>query len=205
MDLYQSSTTMTSVTLLSTSSDVLTTMSVLYTNSSSNNVSEATNLTGVLKQNTDCDPMPIRPEMYIVPVLFAIIFIVGVLGNGTLIYTVARNKTMRNVPNMFIVSLAVGDLFLIMVSVPLASTVYTLKGWPFGGALCKLSTFVEMTSLGVSVFTLVALSADRYVAIVDPMRRHRSSTTKRTATSVIAIWIGSVILAVPDTIITRVR
>jgi hypothetical protein len=41
-----------------------------------------------------------RPETYIVPVLFAIIFIIGVLGNGTLILIFLKHRTMRNVPNM---------------------------------------------------------------------------------------------------------
>lgn len=40
-----------------------------------------------------------RPETYIVPVLFAIIFVVGVLGNGTLVVIFLRHRAMRNVPN----------------------------------------------------------------------------------------------------------
>lgn len=40
-----------------------------------------------------------RVETYIVPIVFAIIFIVGVLGNGTLIIVFVRHRTMRNVPN----------------------------------------------------------------------------------------------------------
>ena len=58
------------------------------------------------------------PESFAVPIVFGIIFVVGVVGNGTLIYTVLRNKSMRNVPNIFIVSLSLGDLLLILVSVP---------------------------------------------------------------------------------------
>lgn len=41
-----------------------------------------------------------RPETYIVPILFFIIFVIGVLGNGTLILIFLRHKSMRNVPNM---------------------------------------------------------------------------------------------------------
>lgn len=41
-----------------------------------------------------------RPETYIVPFIFAIIFLVGVLGNGCLILIFFRHRTMRNVPNM---------------------------------------------------------------------------------------------------------
>ena len=58
------------------------------------------------------------PEGYAVPVIFTMIFITGIIGNGTLIYTVLRNKNMRNRPNIFIVSLAFGDFLLILVSVP---------------------------------------------------------------------------------------
>jgi hypothetical protein len=45
-------------------------------------------------------PYSMRPETYIVPVLFAIIFIIGVMGNGTLIGIFIKHRTMRNVPNM---------------------------------------------------------------------------------------------------------
>lgn len=44
-------------------------------------------------------PYENRPETYIVPVLFAIIFVVGVLGNGTLVVIFLRHRAMRNVPN----------------------------------------------------------------------------------------------------------
>lgn len=44
-------------------------------------------------------PYEYRPETYIIPIVFAIIFIVGVLGNGTLVIVFLRHRTMRNVPN----------------------------------------------------------------------------------------------------------
>lgn len=40
-----------------------------------------------------------RPETYMVPIMFGIIFIVGVVGNGTLIIVFIRHRAMRNVPN----------------------------------------------------------------------------------------------------------
>lgn len=48
---------------------------------------------------TPYTPYERRPETYIVPILFAAIFIVGVLGNGTLIIVFLRHRAMRNVPN----------------------------------------------------------------------------------------------------------
>ncbi|KAK7494289.1 hypothetical protein BaRGS_00014392, partial [Batillaria attramentaria] len=105
-------------------------------------------------------------EAIVVPVVFGFIFVVGLIGNGTLIFTVAMNKVMRNVPNILIVSLSLGDFLLILISVPLNSTVYTFTSWPYGEVLCKFNFFMQTWSLGITVFTLTALSIDRYLAII---------------------------------------
>lgn len=136
-----------------------------------------------------------QPEAYIVPILFAIIFIIGVVGNGTLIVTVIKNKTMRNTPNIFLVSLALGDLLIILVSVPVTATYYTFNEWTYGAAMCKINELLQTLSLGISVFTLVALSGDRYMAIVYPMSRHKGSTMVRTMVTATLIWVFSALLA----------
>lgn len=76
---------------------------------------------------------------FIIPVIFALIFLCGVVGNGLLIAIVLRNKEMRNTPNILILSLALGDLVLITISVPFTAPIYTLPSWPFGLTICKVS------------------------------------------------------------------
>jgi len=68
----------------------------------------------------------VRPETYIVPALFALIFVIGTIGNGTLVLIFVRHKQMRNVPNIYILNLALGDLLVIISCVPFTSTVYTV-------------------------------------------------------------------------------
>ena len=75
-----------------------------------------------------------QPETYIVPVIFSIIFIVGVIGNGCLIYILLRHKSMRSIPNTFIFNLALGDLFILLFTVPFTSTIYTFE---VGNSLVK--------------------------------------------------------------------
>uniref|UniRef100_A0ACB8FIR6 Uncharacterized protein n=1 Tax=Sphaerodactylus townsendi TaxID=933632 RepID=A0ACB8FIR6_9SAUR len=70
-------------------------------------------------------------------------------------------KSMRNVPNLFISSLAIGDLLLLLTCVPVDASRYLSPEWLFGRVGCKLIPFIQLTSVGVSVFTLMALSADR--------------------------------------------
>ncbi|XP_068913970.1 neuropeptide CCHamide-1 receptor isoform X1 [Tenebrio molitor] len=146
-----------------------------------------------------------RPETYFVPVLFFLIFIVGVLGNGTLVVIFLRHRTMRNVPNTYILSLALADLLVIVTSVPFTSIIYTVESWPWGEAICKVSETAKDISIGVSVFTLTALSADRFFAIVDPLKKFHTNSGGRKATRItlciaISIWILAILCAIPAAI-----
>lgn len=139
-------------------------------------------------------------QQIVVPILFAILMLCGVVGNGTLIFTVLRNKSMRNVPNILIVNLSAGDLLLLLMSAPFTATVFSLVSYPFGDLICKMNEYLQTLSAGVSVFTLTALSGDRYVAIVYPMSKHKGKPTLKTSIAVAFIWIISAVFAIPDAI-----
>ncbi|VEN36593.1 unnamed protein product [Callosobruchus maculatus] len=156
------------------------------------------NLTSTLGPDTEYTPYDQRPETYIVPILFFIIFVVGVLGNGTLVIIFLRHRAMRNVPNTYIFSLALADLLVILTCVPFTSIIYTLESWPWGVIICKINESVKDISIGVSVFTLTALSAERYCAIVNPLRRLQ--TKPLTVISAGMIWILATGFALPDAI-----
>jgi hypothetical protein len=82
-----------------------------------------------------------------------------------------------------------------------------LESWPYGELICKVSEFAKDVSIGVSVFTLTALSAERYCAIVNPMRRHvpgRLSTKLFTLLAALAIWMFAITLAMPAAIFSYV-
>ncbi|KAK9730706.1 7 transmembrane receptor (rhodopsin family) [Popillia japonica] len=137
-----------------------------------------------LNDSADYKPYIERPETYIVPLLFFLIFVIGVLGNGTLVVIFMRHRTMRNVPNTYILSLALGDLLVLLISVPFTSVVYTVESWPWGELVCKISETAQDVSVGVSVFTLTALSADRFFAIVDPLKKLHTSRANRNGMSI---------------------
>lgn len=134
----------------------------------------------------------------VVPIIFGLIFCVGVVGNLLLIYTVLRNKAMRTNPNVFLLSLAIGDFLLLLVSVPFTATLYTLPEWSYGVAMCKLNEYMQTLSLGVSIFTLTAVSGDRFIAVVYPIVSYKWSTLQRTLQICAVLWAFSVILAIPD-------
>ncbi|KAJ7310421.1 hypothetical protein JRQ81_007335 [Phrynocephalus forsythii] len=133
-------------------------------------------------------------------VTYATIISVGLLGNAILIKVFFKIKSMQTVPNIFITSLAFGDLILLVTCVPVDAACYLVDTWLFGRVGCKLLSFIQRTSVGVSVFTLTVLSADRYRAIVKPLELQRADAVLRTCFKAACVWIVSMLLAVPEAV-----
>lgn len=70
-------------------------------------------------------PMCVRPSeikhtfKYINTIVSCLIFVVGIIGNSTLLRIIYKNKCMRNGPNVLIGSLALGDLLYILIAIPI--------------------------------------------------------------------------------------
>lgn len=65
-------------------------------------------------------PTEIRDTFkYINTVVSCLVFVVGIIGNSTLLRIIYRNKCMRNGPNILIGSLALGDLLHIVIDIPI--------------------------------------------------------------------------------------
>ena len=139
------------------------------------------------------------------PVIFSLIFFAGVIGNGCLIYILCRHKSMHSVPNTFIFNLALGDLLVLLFSVPFTGTVYTIESWPFGELICKFTEFAKDTSVGVSVFTLTALSVDRYTAIVHPVQSYMGRSKSKVMISIwlMLIWMLAAAMAAPAAVFSN--
>ncbi|XP_017490311.1 PREDICTED: tachykinin-like peptides receptor 99D, partial [Rhagoletis zephyria] len=145
-------------------------------------------------------------NIYIMPLFTQIIwsFIFGSMifvaagGNIIVIWIVLTHKRMRTVTNYFLVNLSLADTMVALLNV-LENFIYMLNGdWPFGEMYCKVSNFVAILSVAASVFTLMAISIDRYLAIVHPLRPRMSRTM--TLNIIVCIWICSSLLSLPNII-----
>lgn len=56
---------------------------------------------------------------YINTIISIIVFVVGIVGNATLLRIIYQHKCMRNGPNALIASLALGDLIYIVIDIPI--------------------------------------------------------------------------------------
>lgn len=107
----------------------------------------------------------------VVYLLYIPIFIFALLGNGIVCYIVQSTPRMRTVTNYFIANLALGDILMSLFCVPSSFiSQYILNYWPFGIVLCHFVNYSQVVSVLVSAYTLVAISIDRYIAIMWPLR-----------------------------------
>ncbi|CAI9725885.1 neuropeptide FF receptor 2-like [Octopus vulgaris] len=71
--------------------------------------------------------------------------------------------------------------------------------WPFGDLVCKVNTFIQVIAVTLSVLSLTTISADRFMAIVFPLRSRMSSTKASIVISM--IWFISISVAAPQLIV----
>ncbi|KAF7645436.1 hypothetical protein LDENG_00204450 [Lucifuga dentata] len=64
--------------------------------------------------------------------VYAVISVSGLIGNITLIKTFCSAKSLRNVPNLFMSSLALGDVLLLVTCAPVDASRYLSEEWLFG-------------------------------------------------------------------------
>ncbi|XP_047424315.1 type-1 angiotensin II receptor A [Mugil cephalus] len=138
----------------------------------------------------------------LVPIVYGCNFVIGIVGNSMVVAVIYCYTKLKTVANIFVLNLAVSDLTFV-ITLPMWAT-FTATGyyWPFGGFLCKASAGLVIFNLYTSIFFLTALSIDRYLAIVHPMRSRRFRTVMYARITCVLIWLFAFVLSVP-TALTR--
>ena len=101
----------------------------------------------------------------VVLVVYLACFCFGLVGNILVLGIIGYYKNIRtkSVANYYIWSLSLADLLFILTLPFFSYTTFT-SDWPFGNAMCKITFAFRETNRFSSVFLLVALSWDRFIA-----------------------------------------
>lgn len=124
----------------------------------------------------------------VVPTIFGVIFLLGLVGNLLVIIVVLYDKHMRNTTNILILSLATADLLFIIFCVPFTAVGYALPIYPFGNIWCKVVQYMMHVCAYASVYTLVLMSLDRYLAVVHAIRSMHLRNERYTIMAVGLVW-----------------
>ena len=92
-----------------------------------------------------------------------IIFFVGTIGNITVLLVLVWRRSRSQVgTQLFVGSLAVSDIGLMFSTVWVEAYDEIKQVWHFGLIACKLHYFWQWVTMNCSIWTLAALSIDRY-------------------------------------------
>nr|XP_048696031.1 galanin receptor type 1 isoform X2 [Caretta caretta] len=175
-------------------------IAILFLNQSEGPPRGEFNLSGLSEEEQDTKPLfGIGIENFLTLIVFGVIFALGVLGNSLVIAVLARSKPgkPRSTTNIFILNLSIADLAYLLFCIPFQSTVYVLPTWVLGAFICKFIHYFFTISMLVSIFTLSAMSVDRYVAIVHSRRASVLRVSRNALLGVGLIWALSIAMASP--------
>ncbi|XP_042216630.1 QRFP-like peptide receptor, partial [Homarus americanus] len=133
-------------------------------------------------------------------VVYVVTYVVGVVGNALIIFTICRYRRLKTTTNVFLSSLASADLLLILICIPVKLARLFSYTWTLGEVLCKMLYYLQSLSSICSVLTLTTMSIERYYAIVYPMRAQYRCTISQARRLCLGIWVLSLVLASPITL-----
>ncbi|XP_076020865.1 adenosine A2a receptor a [Genypterus blacodes] len=132
------------------------------------------------------------PAYVLYIVVEVLIAVFSVLGNVLVCWAVCLNSNLQTITNFFVVSLAVADIAVGVLAIPFAIVISTGFCSNYYGCLFIACFVVVLTQS--SIFSLLAIAIDRYIAIKIPLRYNGLVTGQR-AQGIIAIcWVLSIII-----------
>lgn len=142
---------------------------------------------------------------YAVMLLSLIVFAVGIIGNLSIMCIVWHNYYMKSAWNSILASLAFWDFLVLFFCLPVVIFNEITKKRLLGDISCRVVPYMEVSSLGVTTFSLCALGIDRFHAVTSPPSKVRPIEQCHSIIAKLAIiWVGSMTLALPEILLWEI-
>ncbi|XP_066524699.1 dopamine receptor D4 related sequence [Hoplias malabaricus] len=126
------------------------------------------------------------------------LILIIILGNVLVCLSVLTERSLKTATNYFIVSLAVADLLLAVLVLPLYVYSEFLGGkWTLSMYICDALMTMDVMLCTASILNLCAISVDRYIAVVVPLKYNRNQFSVRQLALITATWVLSLGVASP--------
>ena len=135
-------------------------------------------------------------EKYYLSIFYGIEFLVGVLGNSTVVFGYLFCLKNWNSSNIYLFNLSVSDLAF-LCTLPMLMKSYAQGKWTYGEVLCISNRYVLHANLYTSILFLTFISIDRYLLIKHPFREHLLQKKEFAVLISLAIWVLVTLELVP--------
>ena len=125
----------------------------------------------------------------------------AVVGNGLLIYVIRSKRSLHNLRNAFVASLAASDLLLACTDIVYQAIDKVGRNFrPPHSSICYIILLSGVLFGSASVFNLTAMTLVRYISIRYPLHFRQYVTVHRSTAVVLAVWLAALCLAFPPLI-----
>ncbi|KAG8452051.1 hypothetical protein GDO86_004010 [Hymenochirus boettgeri] len=137
-------------------------------------------------------------EEYRIPALvyYSIILPIGLLVNLTALWVFSCTTKKRTTVTVYMINVALLDL-IFLLSVPFRIIYYANPNWPFEDMFCRILVALTVFYPSVTLWLLAFISADRYMAIVQPKHIKELKNISKAMAACFGIWIMTIVTTTP--------
>lgn len=135
--------------------------------------------------------------------LLGALILCAIFGNACVVAAVALERSLQTVANYLIGSLAVTDLMVSVLVLPMAALYQVLDRWTLGQVPCDIFISLDMVCCTSSILHLCAIALDRYWAITEPIDYMKKRTPRRAAVLISVTWLVGFSISVPPMLVMR--
>ncbi|XP_072038501.1 melatonin receptor type 1A-like [Amphiura filiformis] len=170
-----------------------------WTHKDSNNYSSILYENETMTNNTS-PSVPFLPDRYILYITWLILMaLIGTAGNLLIILSLVADEKLRTISNVFVVNLAFADIFVTTIIDPFSVLAVFNEGEFFyrHPGLCIFAGAFVVTCCACSIWTIVAISVERYIHICHRPLYPRVFNHRTAPVILICLWIIAFFIALP--------
>ncbi|XP_035530375.1 B1 bradykinin receptor [Morone saxatilis] len=141
----------------------------------------------------------------IIPPYIFTISLLGLIFNSFVLAVFLAHKDRLTVAEIYLGNLALAD-FILLCGLPFwAMNILNDFNWPYGDALCKMVNSIIIINFYTSIYTLVMISIDRYLALVKTIKARWLRRTLYAKVICLILWILGILLSTTTMVHRKVK
>lgn len=152
----------------------------------------STNASKIADDGQPCRVIPLDASLWTSLIFLFTLAVLAIFGNGLVCFAFATNKRLRILTNYYVVSLAVSDILVGSINIPLWMYIRSSDWCQRNRQLHQWYTVFDIFCGTASIWNMTAISIDRFAAVIYPtVYKHRMKNVRMAGWTILGVWTFS--------------